>query len=191
MTTLQTPQDANEATIGAVASTAVLGSAQPVRLSTGMEDWATPQDFFDKCNAEFGFTLDACATNENAKCLDYFTKEEDGLKQSWAGHRVWMNPPYGKDIPKWMAKAYHESQNGAEIVVCLVPARTDTKWWHDFAEKGEKRFVKGRLKFLSVDGPLRRATKSVTEGRHAQNLGAPFPSVVVVFKAPNTSREAR
>lgn len=90
--------------------TDVLGAAPPPRLSTGMEDWATPQDFFDKCNAEFGFTLDACATHENAKCLNYFTKEDDGLKQSWAGHRVWMNPPYGKDIPKWMAKATHEAR---------------------------------------------------------------------------------
>ena len=154
------------------------------RLKTGMEDWSTPQSFFDSLDREFGFTLDACATNENAKCLNYFTRDDDGLAQSWAGHRVWMNPPYGVEIPKWMRKAYEESQREALLVVCLVPARTDTRWWHDYAEKGEKRFVKGRLKFMSVNGPLRLATASVIEGRHAPNNSAPFPSALVVFRNP-------
>ena len=123
--------------------------------------WATPQDFFDKMNDEFNFELDVCATSENTKCEKYFTEEINGLEQEWTGI-CWMNPPYGRAIGDWMKKAYESSLNGA-TVVCLVPARTDTKWWHDYAMKGEIRLVKGRLKFGG-----------------GQN-SAPFPSAVVVF----------
>lgn len=153
----------------------------PVRLRSNTEEWATPQDFFDVLDDEFGFTLDVCATPENAKCDKFFTKADDGLKQSWAGNVCWMNPPYGKQIPAWMEKAYRESCNGTKVV-CLVPARTDTRWWHSFAEKGEKRFVKGRLKFMTGIGEaIRDKTASVIEGRHAPNNSAPFPSVIVIF----------
>ena len=123
--------------------------------------WETPQDFFDRLDEEFNFDLDVCANVENAKCEKYFTEEMDGLQQEWKGV-CWMNPPYGRQIGKWMKKAYESSLNGA-TVVCLVPARTDTRWWHDYCMKGEIRFVKGRLKFGD----------SVNS--------APFPSAVIIF----------
>jgi phage N-6-adenine-methyltransferase len=166
-----------------------VGKNAPVRVQSTSSDWETPQGFFDKLNEEFWFTLDVCASQENAKCTRYFTKDDDGLNQEWSGV-CWMNPPYGKEIPKWMEKAYKSSLYGA-TVVCLVPARTDTRWWHSFAEKGEKRFVKGRLKFLDCSGQtLRNETDSVKDGRHAPNTGAPFPSAVIVFR-PNDTDEAR
>lgn len=124
--------------------------------------WATPIEFYQKLNEIYGFTLDVCATKENAKCQNYFTKEIDGLQQNWHG-MVWMNPPYGREIIKWMKKAYQSSLEGA-TVVCLVPARTDTVWWHTYAMKGEITFIKGRLKF------------------GGSKNSAPFPSAVVVFK---------
>lgn len=170
--TTQTPCSAN------------VGPNAPVRVQSKSADWETPQDFFDALDAEFGFTLDVCASAENAKCKRYFSKEDDGLSRPWDGV-CWMNPPYGKEIPKWMEKAYMESLRGA-TVVCLVPARTDTRWWHSYAEKGEKRFVKGRLKFLDFSGStLRNETASVRDGRHAPNTGAPFPSAVIVFRRQN------
>lgn len=133
-------------------------------FSSRTEEWATPQYVFDELNAEFNFTLDVCATEENKKCERYFDKAANGLKQDWSPHRCFMNPPYGKDIHLWMAKAYQESKRGA-LVVCLVHARTDTKWWHEYAMKAsEVRFVKGRLKF--GDG----------------SQSAPFPSCVVIFR---------
>jgi len=133
-----------------------------VHFSSATDLWATPQEFFDRLDAVHGFTLDACANSENAKCDRYFTKEQDGLAQSWGGV-VWMNPPYGREIGRWMRKAYEASQQGA-TVVCLVPARTDTRWWHDYAIKGSIEFIRGRLKF----------------GGHKTN--APFPSAVVIFR---------
>lgn len=127
-------------------------------------EWATPQDFFDALDSEFGFGLDVCATPSNAKCKRFFTKEEDGLIQPWFGV-CWCNPPYGREIKHWMQKAMRSAQEGGATVVCLVPARTDTKWWHDFvSQASEIRFVKGRLKF----------------GGHRNS--APFPSAVVVFR---------
>ena len=115
-----------------------------VHFSSETDEWPTPQDFFDKVNAELGpFDLDPCATAENAKCARFYTREQDGLRQPWAPARVWMNPPYGRTIGLWMHKAFIEAQKGA-VVVCLVPARTDTKWWHDFAARGEVRFCRGR-----------------------------------------------
>src|SRR5437016_2549507 len=102
-------------------------------LSTTSE-WATPQAFFDRLHAEFGFTLDVAAQEGNAKCPRYFTPQDDGLAQPWEGV-CWMNPPYGKHIDQWVAKAYESAQAGA-LVVCLVPARTDTRWWHQYAAQG-------------------------------------------------------
>lgn len=133
-----------------------------VHFSSKTDLWATPQVFFDELDNEFHFETDVCALPENAKCKRYFTPQQDGLSQEWDGV-CWMNPPYGRDISKWMKKAYKSSLHGA-TVVCLVPSRTDTKWFHDFAMKGEIRFVKGRLKFGGCKN------------------SAPFPSAVVVFR---------
>tara|TARA_R110000868_G_scaffold248075_8_gene504439 strand:- start:1678 stop:2073 length:396 start_codon:yes stop_codon:yes gene_type:complete len=130
--------------------------------------WATPQDFFDKYNKVYNFTLDVCATKDNAKCSSYFTKEQDGLSQEWVG-TCWMNPPYGREISLWMKKAYESSLKGATIV-CLVPSRTDTKWWHNYAVHGKIEFIKGRLKF-----------------GNSKN-SAPFPSAVIIFKGENYGR---
>lgn len=134
-------------------------------FSSATDDWATPPDVFAKLDAEFGFTLDACASPGNAKCDRFFTIEDDGLSRPWEGV-VWMNPPYGRTIRAWMDKAIASARAGA-TVVCLVPARTDTAWWHDVAAKGEVRFLRGRLKFGGA--------------KHS----APFPSAVVVL-SPDT-----
>jgi len=136
-----------------------------VHFSSKTDLWATPQDTFDALNAEFGpFDVDVCAVAGNAKCARFYTPETDGLAQDWAPSRCWMNPPYGRTIARWMCKAWEESLRGA-TVVCLVPARTDTAWWHDYAMKGHIRFLRGRLKFGNA--------------KHS----APFPSAVVVFPA--------
>lgn len=132
-------------------------------FSSKTDDHATPQDFFNKLDEEFHFTLDPCATRINKKCKSYFSVKEDGLKQAWNGNVVFMNPPYGREISKWMKKAYDEWSIFGVTVVCLVPARTDTRWWHDYSMKGEVRLIKGRLKFGD-----------------AKN-SAPFPSAIVIF----------
>lgn len=133
-----------------------------VHFSSKTAEWPTPQDFYDKLHSEFNFTLDPCCTEESAKCGRFYTEKDDGLSQDWSGERVFMNPPYGRTISKWMRKAWESSRAGA-LVVCLVPARTDTAWWHDYAIKGEVRFLRGRLKF----------------GGHTNS--APFPNAVVIF----------
>lgn len=130
-------------------------------FSSKTDLWATPQDFFDKYNAKYGFQLDVCATKENAKCSRYFTIDDDGLLQEWNGI-CWMNPPYGRNIKHWVKKAYESSLKGA-TVVCLLPARTDTAWWHDYCIKGQIEFIRGRLKF------------------GGSKNSAPFPSAVVTF----------
>lgn len=138
-----------------------------VMFSSKTDQWATPQDFFDKLNDEFHFTLDPCADEFNHKCDRYYTEEIDGLKQSWQNERVFCNPPYGKEIGKWVEKAYAENLIGGALVVMLIPARTDTKWFHDYIYNKpnvEIRFVKGRLKFGNSEN------------------SAPFPSMLVVFK---------
>lgn len=134
-----------------------------VHYSSATDLWSTPQALFDELHREFNFTLDVCATPENAKCADFFTEADDGLTQSWRGV-CWMNPPYGDEIVKWVRKAYESSLLGT-AVVCLVPARVDTGWWWDYCINGQVRFLRGRLKF--GDGAN----------------GAPFPSAVVVFPA--------
>lgn len=133
-----------------------------VHFSSKTNEWATPQDFFDKLHEEFDFTLDAAATAENSKCPKYFSLEQDGLQQQFTGERVWCNPPYGREIGKWIEKCATEP---SEITVMLIPARTDTKAWHKFIfPKAEIRFVAGRLKFND----------------HKWN--APFPVAVVIFR---------
>lgn len=131
-------------------------------FSSKTDMWETPQDFFDKLNDEFHFTLDACATPENAKCARFYTKEQDSLSQKWDGV-VWCNPPYCRQTGKWVEKAYNESKHGVTVVM-LIPCRPDVSYFHDFIlGKAEVRFVRGRLKF----------------GRSKNS--APFPSMVVVF----------
>lgn len=125
--------------------------------------WETPQDFFDKMNDEFGFTLDVCADAANAKCERYYDEATDGLAQRREGV-CWMNPPYGRQIGKWVKKAHDEALLGA-TVVCLLPARTDTKWFHEYIlGKAEIRFIRGRLKF------------------GGSKNSAPFPSMVAVYR---------
>ena len=136
-----------------------------VHYSSKTNEWSTPQDFFDELDKEFNFTLDPCATSENAKCTKYFTIEDDGLKQEWSNDVVFMNPPYGREIKYWVQKAYEESLKGA-TVVCLIPARTDTTYWHNyiFGKADDIRFIKGRLKFGGSKNP------------------APFPSAIIIYK---------
>ena len=136
-----------------------------VHYSSKTNEWSTPQDFFDELDKEFNFTLDPCATSENAKCTKCFTVEDDGLKQDWSKDTVFMNPPYGREIKYWVQKAYEESLKGA-TVVCLIPARTDTAYWHNyiFGKADDIRFIKGRLKFGGSKNP------------------APFPSAIIIYK---------
>lgn len=138
-------------------------------FSSKSDDWETPRWLFAQLDYEFRFNLDPCATPENAKCRRYFTKQENGLEKDWDGV-VFMNPPYGKEIGKWVQKAYSESLLGI-TVVCLLPARTDTLWWHAYCMKGEVRFIKGRLKF------------------GGSKNSAPFPSAVVIFRGKMGSLE--
>lgn len=144
-------------------------------INTGMftsttDCWETPQDFFDKLSGEFEFELDACALPENAKCAKYYTPEMDGLSQPWTGS-VWCNPPYGRQIGKWVAKAAQSADEGATVVM-LLPARTDTRWFHQYIYgRAEIRFMPGRLKF----------------GGSKNN--APFPNMVCVFHPEEAAQE--
>src|ERR1700689_5209759 len=133
--------------------------------SSRSEEWPTPQQFFISLNRKFHFTLDPCATRDNAKCRRDFTKAKNGLDQNWASHRVFSNPPYGRDMQNWARKCFEASGGGA-LVVLLAHARTDTRWFHDwvYGKAKEVRFVRGRLKF--------------GDGKQS----APFPSMVAIFE---------
>jgi phage N-6-adenine-methyltransferase len=132
-------------------------------MSSNSNEWSTPSDFFYKLDKEFRFSLDPCSTHGNAKCQKHFTKQEDGLIQDWSNDVVFMNPPYGREIGKWVKKAYEEYRKGA-TVVCLIPARTDTAYFHDYIFPNcEIRFIRGRLKFGNLNSP------------------APFPSMLAIF----------
>ena len=134
--------------------------------SSNTDNWATPQAFFDMLDKHFHFELDVCASEDNHKCLNYFDKTDNGLEKNWSKVN-WLNPPYGKVIGDWIKKAYEESKKGC-TVVCLVPARTDTKWFHNYCfNYGEVIFIKGRLKFGN------------------SNNSAPFPSALVIFGGGN------
>lgn len=133
-----------------------------VLFSSKSDLWETPQELFEKLNQEFHFEVDVCATQKNAKCSKYYSPEQDGLSQKWGGV-CWCNPPYGRKVKDWVLKAEQSAKDGA-IVVMLLPARTDTKWFHDYIlGKAEIRFLKGRLKFGGA------------------NNSAPFPSMIVIF----------
>jgi len=137
-----------------------------IMFSSKSNDWATPQDFYNQLDAEFEFTLDPCASQSSAKCASFYTADDDGLSKDWEGHTVFMNPPYGRKIGNWIQKAYEEGEKSNTRVVALIPARTDTKYWHNYCMKAtEIRFVKGRLKF----------------GQGNTKNSAPFPSAVVIF----------
>lgn len=128
-------------------------------------EWSTPQDFFNTLDSEFHFDLDPCADDMNHKTPLYFTEADDGLSKSWKGHRVFCNPPYGKEIGKWVEKAFKEGVKDNTLVVLLIPARTDTRYFHDYIlHRSEIRFIPGRLKFGGV------------------GTSAPFPSMVVIFR---------
>jgi len=132
-------------------------------MSSNTDLWETPQWLFDKLNKQYQFTLDVCAISKNAKCKSFYNPEEDGLMQIWRGI-CWMNPPYGREIKKWVKKAYESSLQGA-TVVALLPARTDTAWFWDYViNKAKITFIRGRLKFEG--------------GRNS----APFPSMIAVFE---------
>lgn len=136
-----------------------------VHFSSATSEWGSPQELFDKANAEFNFSLDVCAVPENAKCARYFTPEIDGLSQNWTG-MCWMNPPYGREIGKWIKKAYESALSGDATVVCLIPARTDSRWFVNYCTRGEIRFFSTRLSY---------------QGRTINK--APFPSALVIFHA--------
>ena len=134
-------------------------------FSSNSNEWATPQAFYDALDAEFHFDLDPCATAQNHKCEKFYTIEDDGLTQDWGGARVFCNPPYGRELSKWVRKCYEESRKPNTLVVMLIPARTDTSYFHDliYHKAKEIRFIRGRLHF------------------NESKQGAPFPSMVVVF----------
>ena len=135
-----------------------------IHFKSEKQTWETPQDFFNKLDDLFGFTLDACASSDNTKVGNYYTVEQNALVQEWQGV-VWCNPPYGREQVKFIQKAYDESVKHGSTVVCLIPARPDTKVWQDliFAKADQVCFIKGRLKF----GNSKDA--------------APFPSALIVF----------
>ncbi len=169
-----------------------------VHFSSKKKDYGTPWDLFNELNEEFGFTVDVCANEDNKKLDNYFSEEDNAFKQDWSKHICWMNPPYGNPeypckencqkkicqergyciseyipgIKDWIKKAYEESQKGA-TVVCLLPARTDNKWFHSYIyKKAEIRFLEGRIKFIGAEN------------------SAPFPSMIVVFKPVRKSPDS-
>lgn len=142
-------------------------------FSSKRQDWATPEDIFNELNKEFNFTLDPCCSELTKKCEKYYTIETDGLSKSWEGERVFVNPPFGREQAAWIKKGFEESMKPNTIVVFLIPARTDTRAFHNYIYgKAEIRFIKGRLKFInpSSNTPKEKWT------------AAPFPSMIVIFK---------
>ena len=134
-------------------------------FSSNSDEWSTPSDVFDRLNNEFNFNLDACATDLNHKCENYFTQAENGLNQSWGGYRVFCNPPYS-NISEWVKKAYYESYKADTLICLLIPARTDTRYFQEYIlHRAEIRFIKGRLHFNN------------------SKAGAPFPSMIVIYRA--------
>ena len=151
-------------------------STQKTMFSSNSIEWGTPKDFYSSLNDRFQFTLDAAATKENAKCSQFFSIEDDSLTKNWEGNIVFLNPPYGRQIGMWVEKAFVEGQKENTIVVMVLPARVDTKYYHEFCMRAkEVHFVKGRLKFEN---------ESLKKG-----VPAPFPSMVVVFDGAHSKPE--
>lgn len=134
-------------------------------FSSATPEWATPQDLYNALDAEFGFELDPCATDANHKAPKYYTKEDDGLAQDWGKLRTFINPPYGREIGKWVRRAREHAEGGG-LAVALLPARTDTAWWGDVMRADEIRFIRGRVHFGGA------------------STGAPFPSCIVIWGIP-------
>ena len=133
-------------------------------FTSNSDEWTTPIELFEELDREFHFTLDPCATEQNAKCENFYTLQQNGLKQNWGGQRVFCNPPYS-EIGSWVEKCYREGSKDNTLVVLLIPSRTDTRYFHNFIyQRCELRFVKGRLKF--GDG----------------KSSAPFPSMIAIFR---------
>ena len=135
--------------------------------STGKDDWETPAPLFRALDEVYRFTLDAAASRANRKCDLWLSEQEDALRCQWSG-RVWLNPPYSRRVGDWVEHAFDQVRLGtAELVACLLYARTDTAWWHDFvmAEAAEVIFFRGRIRFVGAEAP------------------APAPSALVVFRA--------
>lgn len=135
-----------------------------VHFMSRRDDWETPKELFESLNREFHFTLDPCCSKKTAKCPKFYTKKDDGLSKDWSEEVVFMNPPYGREISHWVKKAHDESAKfkGAKVVA-LIPARTDTSWWHDFVIHHKIKFIRGRIKFGGGNG------------------SAPFPSAIVIY----------
>ncbi len=132
------------------------------KFKSGSEEYETPINIFEPLNKEFGFTLDVSASDKNKKCDNYFDKNIDALKQDWIGEICWMNPPYGNKLQKFVRKAYSESKKGC-VIVGLIPAKTNTVWWHECINSEEVRFIKGRPKFNDM------------------KYGYPFPLAIVIW----------
>jgi len=143
-------------------------------FTSNSEDWYTPSWIYNLLNKRYNFTLDPCATKESAKTTKYFTKQTDGLKQDWSGNVVFVNPPYGKVIYDWVKKCYEESLKPDTTVIMLIPAHTDTKYFHDYIFKYAKEisFIKSRLKFETPQ----------SDGTTKAGVGTTFPSVVIRFQ---------
>ena len=137
-------------------------------LTSKKQNWETPPEVFEPLNKEFNFTLDPCAEKHTAKCEKYYTVNENGLFQDWQGETVFVNPPYGRHLTKWIAKSYLESEKENTLVVMLIPSRTDTKYFHDIIKpfSSEIRFLRGRIKFLAAG---------------KRKLAAPFGSMIIIF----------
>ena len=148
-------------------------------FSSVSNEWETPQDLFNKLNNKYHFTLDPCSTDYNHKCAKYYTIETDGLSKDWSGETVFVNPPYGRAIKKWVKKCYDENKNNNTKIVMLIPARVDTSWFHDYIYNNPKAktiFIRGRLKFLN------RMLPSYREDGNFKLSPAPFPSMIVIFE---------
>jgi site-specific DNA-methyltransferase (adenine-specific) len=145
-----------------------------VHFTSNTNEWYTPDYIFRPLNERFKFTLDPCCTKESAKCKTFYTVADDGLSKDWGKHVVWVNPPYGRAIGKWIKKCYEASRKGA-LVVMLIPARTDTQAWFNYVRfASEIIFIKGRVKFINK-GQVKPAS-------------APFPSAIVVFGGYNLDK---
>lgn len=156
-------------------------------LSSKNMGWCTPADFFSELDQEFHFNLDPAATDKSAKCARYFTPADDGLKADWGGCRVFCNPPYGRQINEWVRKGYEESKKPGTLVVMLIPARTDTSYFHDYIFHGkadEVRFIRGRLTFTDEDG-------NPTKDAKGRPCSAPFPSAVVIWRSKDMAQSLR
>jgi len=143
------------------------------RFTSKSDNWGTPPELFSALNEVYDFQLDAAASTRNHLCKHYFTRQQNALRKDWSPYRrVWLNPPYGRGMQNWMRKAYEESRKGA-LVVCLVPVRTDTRWWQDWVkDKAWVTFVPGRLRFVRHDKGGERGD------------AAPFASALVTYEPP-------